>query len=789
MRDTLLASLEADLGRWVITHRWWVISVCLVVVAIAASGMRFLSFDRDNRIFISEQNPQFQALEALENTYVKNYNLLFILAPRDGGVFSREALAAVEELTEAAWQIPYSSRVDSITNFQYSYAEQDDLIVEDLVSNSINLSDSELQRIKSIALAEPALLDRLISSTGEVTGVNINILLPGKSPEEVPAVAEFARQLAATMRAKFLGIDLYLSGTVMLDNAFGEVAEDDMTTLLPVMFIVLTIITGLALRSLTGTFVTVLVIVMSTVTGLGLAGCFGMALNPASGNAPTIILTLAVADSVHILVSQFHKMHEGRNKFDAITESLKENLDPVFLTSATTVIGFLTMKFSDSPPFRELGNIVAMGITAAFFYSVLFLPAMMAVLPVRTKARVEPGCECECECCSCDRLAGFVLRYRNPLFWLILTTIIMLAMGITRIEFYDDFVEYFGEEYDIRKATDYMEEHLTGADMIEYSLYAGEPGGISKPEYLARIESFADWFRQQPEVVHVDVITDIMKRLSRNMHGDDDTWYRIPERRDLAAQYLLLYEMSLPYGLDLNNQINVDKSASRMTVILKDTTTSEQRALEEKGRAWLKANAPESMFTYGSGLTIIFAYISQRNITQMLFASFGALIVISFILMFALGSIKHGLISLAPNLAPALVAFGIWGLLVGQVGLGLSVIVSMTLGIVVDDTVHFLSKYLHARRKRGMGASAAVRHAFNTVGTAMWITTVALVAGFLVLVFSGYKMNSDMGLMTAITITLALIMDFLFLPCLLMRLDGKAKLEASSVEEQGYPAP
>lgn len=323
-------------------------------------------------------------------------------------------------------------------------------------------------------------------------------------------------------------------------------------------------------------------------------------------------------------------------------------------------------------------------------------------------------------------------------------------MGITRIEFYDDFVEYFGEEYDIRKATDYMEEHLTGADMIEYSFYAGEPGGISKPEYLARIEYFADWFRQQPEVVHVDVITDIMKRLNRNMHGDDDTWYRIPERRDLAAQYLLLYEMSLPYGLDLNNQINVDKSASRMTVILKDTTTSEQRALEEMGRAWLKANAPESMFTYGSGLTIIFAHISQRNITQMLFASFGALIVISFILMFALGSIKHGLISLAPNLAPALMAFGIWGLLVGQVGLGLSVIVSMTLGIVVDDTVHFLSKYLHARRKRSMGASAAVRHAFNTVGTAMWITTVALVAGFLVLVFSGYKMNSDMGLMTAI---------------------------------------
>ena len=774
MHANILSRLESGLGRWVVAHRWWVIAACLVTAFLTASGMRHLSFERDNRIFIGEQNPQLQALETLENTYNKNYNVLFMLAPRDGAVFTRQTLAAVQALTEASWQAPYSSRVDSITNFQYSHAEQDDLIVEDLVSDAVNLSDAELQRIERIALTEPTLVDRLIAPAGDVTGVNVNILLPGESQEEVQEVAAFARRLADTTRQQFPDIDVYLSGGAMLDNAFGEVTQDDMKTLVPLMFLVLVVITGLSLRSYTGTFTTVLVILMSTGTGLGLAGWFGLALNPASGNAPTIILTLAIADSVHILVSQFHKMHEGRTKFEAISASLKENLEPVFLTSATTVIGFLTMNFSDSPPFRELGNIVAMGIVAAFVYSVLFLPAMMAVLPVRTRARVQPGCECECECCSCDKLAGFVIRNHKSLVWLTVAAVIVSTIGITRIDFYDDFVEYFSEEYDIRTSSDFMEKHLTGVDMIEYSLHAGESGGISNPAYLAKIEAFAEWYRRQPSVTHVDVITDIMKRLNKNMHGDDEAWYRIPERRDLAAQYLLLYEMSLPYGLDLNNQINVDKSASRMTVILKNTTTREQRALEEKGRAWLKANAPESMFTYGTGLTIIFAYISQRNITQMLIASFGALIVISLILMFALGSVKHGLISLAPNLVPALMAFGIWGLLVGQVGLGLSVIVSMTLGIVVDDTVHFLSKYLHARRKKDMAASAAVRHAFNTVGTAMWITTVALVAGFLVLVLSGYKMNSDMGLMTAITITLALVMDFLCLPGLLIWLDGRA---------------
>jgi predicted RND superfamily exporter protein len=499
----------------------------------------------------------------------------------------------------------------------------------------------------------------------------------------------------------------------------------------------------------------------------------GLQLNVASVNAPTIILTLAIADSVHILVAAFHKIHEGKNKAAAIAISIQENLHPVFLTSLTTVIGFLTMNFSDAPPFRELGNIVAIGITAAFFYSIFFLPAMMAVLPARDKSKAQPGCECECECCSCVGLANFVINNSRLLFWVSLTTILVLAAGLSRVELNDDMIEYIGKEYEIRQASDFMEQELSGIDVIEYSLSSGESGGINNPEYLATIEAFAQWYRQQPKVVHVDVFTDIMKRLNRNMHGDDEAWYLIPEQRELAAQYLLLYEMSLPYGLDLNNQINVDKSSTRMMVAIEDTTTREQREIEQRGREWLKANAPEHMFAYGSGLTMMWAHLSERNINSMLVASFGALILISLILVFALRSVKHGLISLAPNLAPAIMAFGLWGIFVGQVGLGLSVIVSMTLGIVVDDTVHFLSKYLHGRRDKGMNASAAVRHAFNTVGTAMWVTTVALVAGFLVLVFSGFKMNADMGLMSAITITLALAMDFLFLPALLINMEAR----------------
>ncbi|WP_299792156.1 MMPL family transporter [uncultured Shewanella sp.] len=755
---------DSDFCTWSINHRGRLILFSLLLLIFAISGIPFLTMNNDTRVFFSEENPQFKALEALENTYTKDQSIFFVIAPKNDDVFTRETLSAIEELTERAWTIPYSSRVDSITNFQHAYSMEDDLIVENLVENAQQLSDEDLVRIRNIALIEPMLLNRLISPSGHVSGVFVNSLYPGESLEEVPKISAYSYKLADELRVKYPHLDFYLFGSIIMDNAFGEIGLDDMMNLIPFMYLMLILIIGLCLRSLTATISTFLIILMSMLTGMGLAGWLGISLTPASIAAPTIIMTLAVADSVHIQAGVFRYMKEGRAKHDAIVESLRVNLQPVLLTSITTAIGFLSMNFSDAPPFRDLGNIVAMGVMAAFIYSIFFLPWLLSVIPIRTKAHQEgklPSC--------CNWLACFVIRRRNPVFWISLIAITLLSAGTTRIELNDSFLYYLGERYEVRQAGDFYQQNLGGADVIEYSLQAGESGGINSPEYLATVEAFANWFRQQPKVVQVGTITDTMKRLNKNMHADDESFYRVPESRQLAAQYLLLYELSLPFGLDLNNQINVDKSATRLSVIIRDTSTREIRELDEQARQWLKLHAPPTMLNYGTGLSVIWAHLSERNINNMLGASLGALILISLILVFALKSLRLGLISLIPNLAPAFMAFGLWGMMFGQVGLGLSVVVAMTLGIVVDDTVHFISKYLRARREHSMMPEEAVHYAFHTVGTAMWVTTVALVVGFLVLTLSGFRMNSDMGLLSAVTIILALALDFLFLPTLLMK--------------------
>jgi len=753
-------------ARFLIRFRVPFLLLVLVLVGWAASGGRFLVFTNDYRVFFSKENPQLVAFETLQNTYTKNDNVLFVIAPKDGKVFTRKTLAAVERLTKAAWQVPYSIRVDSLTNFQYTHAEGDDLVVEDLVEGAEDLSDADLERIRSVAMAEPLLLRRLISDKEDVTGVNVTIQLPGKdSQREVPKVAAYVRKLAEQVRQEDPNLDVYLTGIIMMDNMFSEAGQHDLKTLVPVMFGVIILALGFLLRSFWGIFATVTVIAFSILTAMGIAGWMGIQLTSASVTAPTIILTLAVADCVHILAIFLREMRRGSEKIEALVESMRVNSHPVFLTSLTTIIGFLSMNFSDAPPFRDLGNMVAMGTAAAWFYSVSFFPALLSILPFRVRpGRSRSGL-------VMDRFGDFVVREQKKIFWGMLILIVGLTALIPRNELNDEYVKYFDESIPFRRATDFATAHLTGIYSIHYSLNAGEAGGVSNPAFLEKVDEFARWCRSQPEVIHVNTITDIMKRLNKNLHGDDPAWYRIPRQRDLSAQYLLLYEMSLPYGLDLNNQINVDKSATRFVVTVHSLSTIQMLDFEKRVENWLAEHAPPSMQGHGASPSLMFSHIGARNIRSMLKGTILALVLISGVLVFALKSSRIGLISLVPNLAPAGMAFGFWGVINGKVGLGLSVVVGMTLGIVVDDTIHFLSKYLRARREEGKSPTDAVRYAFSSVGMALWVTSLVLILGFWVLSLSAFEINAGMGRLTAITIALALAADFLFLPPLLIKLE------------------
>jgi len=760
-----------QLPEQLVNYRFIFFALSVFLVAGLGVGLKDLRFESDYKIFFSDDNPQLLAHQSNQDSYTKSDNITFVIAPKDEQVFSPETLASIVELTNESWKIPFSLRVDSITNYQHTWVEDDDLIVEDLVSEPHSLASKKLEQLKLIALNEPLLVNNLISNKAHATAVSVNLNFPDIQEEADIATSEvvaYSRNLRDQFEAANPNLKIYLIGQTMVNKTFNEMSTQDMTQLIPLMFVIIVVLLQLILRSFVGTFSTVILIGLSVLATQGFMGWIGYALNQVNVTCPVIILTLAVCDAVHIMNNYLFNVSQGVSRIDAMKESLTVNIKPIFLTSLTTAIGFLSMNFSDSPPFRELGNISAFGVIMAFILSMSFFPALVILLPQRKLTAQHKGDQRSLS----ETIGAFVVERSNPLFYGLLIIAVILVSFTLKNELNDDTVGYFHEDVPFRQAADYTQENLTGFDQIAYSLNSGENDGINDPEYLKKVDDFASWYFDQPEVVHVSSFTDVIRRLNQNMHNDDPEWHRIPDQRDLIAQYILLYEMSLPYGLDLNNQINSSKSSLLLRVRVKDQKAKELIALDLRAQEWLKQHAPE-LVTPGASVSIMFAHIGQRNIESMLTGSLIALILVTLTLVLSLRSLRYGLLSLIPNAFPAGIAFGLWGIFVGQVNLAVAVIFAITLGIVVDDTVHFMTKYLHARDKYKFDAKAAVMYSFKCVGKPIITTTIVLAAGFFVLAFSSFDVNSSMGLMVGITILIALIWDFLFLPSILIKMDGK----------------
>ncbi|MFT4562564.1 MAG: putative RND superfamily exporter protein, partial [Gammaproteobacteria bacterium] len=375
---------------------------------------------------------------------------------------------------------------------------------------------------------------------------------------------------------------------------------------------------------------------------------------------------------------------------------------------------------------------------------------------------------------SMDRFTNWLIRYRSRILPATVGFSLMCAAFIPLIEFDDSFVEFFDKSVPFRIDTEFTIENISGIYQLHYSLGARHKGGVSDPKFLAKVDEFAGWLRDQAEVDHVTSLSDTIKRLNKNMHGDDPKYYRLPDEQALTAQYLLMYEMSLPYGLDLNNQIDIHKSATRVTATVKNLSATQLRAFNNRASAWLQENADPSMWGSAASASFMLANLSRRSIDSMVRGTSIAFGLIALILVIALRSIRIGLLSLVPNILPIAIAYGIWALLVGKVGMVFAIVTASSLGIIVDATVHFMSKYMRARRTDQASPEDAVRYAIATVGPALLTTFLILAAGFAVLSFSTFKLNEDFGLLTSVTILAALAADFLLLPTLLMRLDRRA---------------
>lgn len=777
--------MSLALQKWVLDHPWAVILISLAFILISSVGFKNFTQNGDPRQFFGDDNPGFQYFSEMEDKYAGNEVVTFIIHPKNDQVFTKETLMVIEELTEEAWLTPNSTRVDSITNFQHSKVDGDEMFVESLVENARDYDQERVDYVKKIAMNEPAIQNALISTKGHVAGVFIKIVMDDANVQS-PAIAEYARDMRDRFRAKYPDIEFLLTGTVIFTVAATEAPKNDMKVSMPLGFGIVIALLLLVLRSINLTITILALVVASLASGIGLGIWSGIAFSPLVGAAPAMILTLAVANSVHLLVSYQQERRLGKNRYEGMIESLRINMQPIFLTSSTTAIGFLCLNFSESPPFHDMGNMVAIGVMAAYLLSITMLPALVMVTPDKEYGQVASS-----SLKFMTGFADFVIKRQRPLFWIMGVLVIACAWAVPQNQLRDVWNEYFDETFEVRRANDFMMKELTGMNALDFSFPANPEleQGVMDPLYQKKLDEFSKWARQHDHVVSVNTYSDVIKRLNRDMHQGDDEFYSVPDMRELISQYTLLFEMSLPMGLGIDNQMTMDKMNSKVTIVSTGLSTDQVVAFEEEAYQWIDQNFPEYMKARGTGMDLIFGSLAIRNVKSMLKGTVLALVLISVLLIIALRSFKYGLLSLLPNLLPCVMAFGIWGVFVGQVGMAVSIVASLTIGIVVDDTVHFLSKYVRAKRELGYSTADAVRYSFKTVGVALVLTSILLSANFGVMALSHFQPVANMGILTAVVIVMALVVDFLFFVPLLLLLDQHTdrlkKLNASLFNKTG----
>lgn len=758
--------------HYVINHPKLLNILFLLATIVSCLGFMHARLDNDYRIYFDENNANLLAHEQLKNEYVNDDSVSFLLL-FDTSALKADNLEIIASFTQDAWQLPRTLRVDSLANFMATRVEDDDILIEELVPVDEEVDKSQEEKVRRVAKSHPSLVRKLISDDERMAMIALSVKMDASNAQDTLLVTSEARKLARKYEKKFKNLKVYLSGSVPANAAFTEASEKDMATLFPLMFLIISIMIYLCVRSIRGVLFTMYVVICSSILPMGIFAWLKIPFNTSTTITPLIVLTVAIADSIHIFSSIRLFLRQGSSIEEAVRKSLKKNFYVIFITSLTTAIGFLGLNFGDVPPFRELGNLTALGVMVAFFSSVTVLPSLVILFKIPTDLKASR------HLVNWRPVSEFLSQHSGKITVITLGMVVFMGYVVPQIRIQDNLMEYFDESFAFRRAANKQIKHLKGYDSLEFSVQAGEENGVYNPEFLAAIEKFEQWIKVQQHVVSVTTILPVLKEMRQRLNEDDPSFYALPDGREEAAQYLMLYEMSLPFGRDLNNQINTKRSATRVTVSLERVTNTELIELVQNAERWLEENIKPYTSKRATGVSVLFANLYYDNTLGMIGGTVISFALITLTLIIIFRSLAFGLLSLLPNLLPAVVTFGAWSLLVGEIGLIGSTVTALTLGIVVDDTVHFLSHYLKNFRS-GMSVHDSVAKTLEDIGDALLSTTVILALGFGVLSFSGFQLNEYLGKLCFMTIVAALLLDVFFLPCLLMVLFGRKEKKATS---------
>lgn len=744
-----------------LTYRKTILALLAVVTAVTYSQLPKARFDNAVEVWFVDDDPALVAHHKLLDTFSSDE--LIVIGIEAPDVFAPEVLDKIERITRAVEEAPHVEKVFSLTNIEAITGEDDMLEVGELID--FPLDPSALPAVRERALANELYVGNVVSARGDFTCIIARIPHYGDQFDYKVETVTAVREILAREK----GDRFFLSGGPTLDEQFYYNSERDTAKTVALMLGLMVVVLWLLLRSVAGVAVTLITVVTATLWTIGAMILLGVRVNVVTTMLPPLLLAVGVADTMHVLVEYQAYVHGARDRVEAMRKACRELMEPLFLTTLTTAIGMLSLSISRVEAIREFGYFAAFGVTAAFLLTVTFVPIAISYLPAPRERKQE-------NLLSARFLEGvhrFTMRHSRPIILAATLLVVGSALATTQVRAESAFLKIFKPSAQVRIDTEKIQDALGGIVTLEIMVDTGREGGVKDPEVLRELEELETFLESQPTVSSAQSIADYFKDLRRAFFDNDQREYRLPETREEAAQYLLLYEMDKPDG-DIREYVTFDYRETRVSARVALASSNASVELVEKTRDYIEREFPSGMTATIAGLSQLYANMEEYIRDSMIQGFGSAFIGILIVFWIQLRSIPLGTIVMIPHLMPIAITLGLMGLTGIRLDSTTTMVASVAIGLADDDSIHFVSR-VGAKLRAGADMVEALRAALVEVGRALFYTSVALCAGFGVMLTSSFMGAVYFGLLVMITMILALVADVLVLPVMLRWYDSRTR--------------
>lgn len=782
---TYLSDLFALIGAWSLRYRWWVFGACVLLLGLSlwsASGVRMNnSFDS----YFDESDPAYTAYQQFRDDFGSDEItfLLYDAGKYEHGVFNLELMQKIALLTERLeLELPFIKEVKSLANLEVMLPTEDGIDFIEL-HRDFPASQEALSAFAELFMQKEMYLDGYVSADRRFGGIRIDMekssvdpieeirLDPDKGDELENVYPQVTDSALARVLAEeaFQDLHLYVSGDVPINSAYNRIANDSMAFTGLLAFTIISLLLLYFFRfSAIGLFGPMAVVLLSIVITLGFLGAVGWDMDMMFALVPTMLMALGIANAVHI-INEFRIYHARyRNRQQALKETLRLVGAPCLLTSLTTAAGFMAMSISPIKTLAHLAVYTSLAVMAAFFLSITLLPFFLSFGKAQSAEKLQRKNHSPRMDKLLTGIAHFNIRHPKAILLTAAAICGIASAGIFRVTVDSNFLLDFARDVPVRVTTEYIDSKLGGSGSLTYLFDTGEADGIKEPAVLRELERFQAHVNAQTSLVKKTYsIVDLIKDINQSFNGGDPAYYRIPDSRELIAQYLLVYEIS--GGNELFNFVSQDYARANLEVRIPLVNSSEIARFKANMEAYQQQQPLLHSRTEFSGIGALWVrlmdYISQSQMEGVLLA----FLVIAALMCFIFRSIKIGLISMIPNLAPVIITVGLIGWLGVYLDYTKLLIAPIAIGIAVDDTIHMLSRLQHEFRLRKNYQQALVA-TMTGVGRALMITSFTLIFGFSAYTITPMDSQFWFGILLSLTIFVALIADFFVVPALVLLL-------------------